>query len=209
VALVDDHDVVSVAVQAAVAQIDGLDFIGSASTVPALIAQHDRIDVAILDLRLADGSSPVANVERLEAVGARVLVFTSGESPYLIRSVSRAPIAGMIRKSEPLPVLVEALTRVAAGEDSMSVEWAAALDGDPQLERAGLSPQEQTVLSLFARGLKSHAVADRMGIANGTVEDYVRRIRAKYVRAGRPAYTKVDLYKRAVEDGLLPGPDQR
>jgi DNA-binding NarL/FixJ family response regulator len=91
----------------------------------------------------------------------------------------------------------------------MSVEWAAAMDGDPQLDRAGLSPQEQTVLSLFARGLKAQAVGAQLGIAVGTVDDYVRRIRAKYVRAGRPAYTKVDLYKRAVEDGLLPAPDGR
>jgi two-component system, NarL family, response regulator DevR len=134
-------------------------------------------------------------------------VFTSGESPYLVRSVSKSPIAGLIRKSESLPALVEAIRRVAAGEDSMSADWAAAIDGDPILASAGLSPQEQTVLSLFARGLKAQAVGAQMGIAVGTVDDYVRRIRAKYVRAGRPAHTKVDLYKRAVEDGILPAPD--
>jgi hypothetical protein len=42
-----------------------------------------------------------------------------------------------------------------------------------------------------------------------TIEDYVRRIRAKYARAGRPAMTKVDLYKRAVEDGFLPAPNEQ
>jgi hypothetical protein len=35
----------------------------------------------------------------------------------------------------------------------------------------------------------------------------VRRIRQKYARAGRPAHTKIDLYKRAVEDGILPSPE--
>jgi DNA-binding NarL/FixJ family response regulator len=194
VVLIDDHEMVAVAVRAAVAQIEGLDFLGSAPTVDELLAAHPAFELAILDLRLADGSSPVANVERLDAIGARTLVFTSGESPYLMRSVSKSPIAGLLRKSEPLPALVEAIRRVAAGEESMSADWAAAIDGDPHLADAGLSPQEQTALGLFARGLKVAAVAARMGITVSTVDDYVRRARAKYLRAGRPAHTKVDLY---------------
>ena len=207
VVLIDDHELVALAVQEAVARNEGVVFLGSAPTVPDLLATHPAFEVAILDLRLADGSSPVANVERLDALGARVLVLTSAESPYLVRSVSKAPIAGLLRKSEPVAALAEAIRRVAAGEDSMSADWAAAIDGDPQLADAGLSPQEQAVLGLFARGLKAQAVAAQMHIAVGTVDDYVRRIRAKYVRAGRPAATKVDLYKRAVEDGILPAPD--
>ena len=205
--LIDDHELVALAVQEAVARVEGVEFLGSAPTVADVLAAHPEFEVAILDLRLADGSSPVANVERLDAQGARVLVLTSAESPYLVRSVSKAPIAGLLRKSEPVASLAEAIRRVAAGEDSMSADWAAAIDGDPQLADAGLSPQEQAVLGLFARGLKAQAVAAQMHIAVGTVDDYVRRIRAKYVRAGRPAATKVDLYKRAVEDGILPAPD--
>ena len=34
--------------------------------------------------------------------------------------------------------------------------------------------------------------------------DHVRRIRAKYAAASRPAPTKLDLYHRAVEDGIVP-----
>ncbi|MGN6325919.1 response regulator transcription factor [Pseudolysinimonas sp.] len=207
VVLIDDHELVALAVQEAVARVEGVEFLGSAPTVADVLAAHPEFEVAILDLRLADGSSPVANVERLDAQGARVLVLTSAESPYLVRSVSKAPIAGLLRKSEPVASLAEAIRRVAAGEDSMSADWAAAIDGDPQLADAGLSPQEQAVLGLFARGLKAQAVAAQMHIAVGTVDDYVRRIRAKYVRAGRPAATKVDLYQRAVEDGILPAPD--
>lgn len=88
----------------------------------------------------------------------------------------------------------------------MSVEWAAAIDTDPLLPSARLSLQEQQVLELLARGYKSQAVGYELGIATSTVDDYVRRIRAKYQRAGRPARTKIDLYRRAVEDGILPPP---
>jgi two-component system, NarL family, response regulator DevR len=206
VALIDDHEVVSIAVQAAVEQIDDLDFVGAAPNVDELLLRYPGVEVAILDLRLADGSSPVSNVERLLAAGARTLVFTSGESPYLVRSVAKAPVYGIVRKSAPMSVLVETLRRVAAGVTEMSAEWAAAIDTDPELPSAHLSAQEQQVLELFARGVKAQTVAYQLNIAIGTVDDYVRRIRAKYQRAGRPAYTKVDLYKRAVEDGILPPP---
>ncbi len=206
VALIDDHEVVSIAVRSAVEQIDDLEFVGSAATVPDLLEQFPAVDIAILDLRLADGSSPVTNVSRLDAAGARTLVFTSGESPYLMRSVAKTHVFGIVRKSAPMTVLVEALRRVAAGETEMSAEWAAAIDADPQLPSAALSPQEQQVLELLARGLKSQSVAFELGIATTTVDDYIRRIRAKYQRVGRPAATKIDLYRRAVEDGILPPP---
>ena len=120
VALIDDHDIVAVAVQGVVSRIEGLEFVGSAGTVEDLLDAHPDIDVAVLDLRLADGSSPVANVERLIAAGARVLVLTSGENPYLIRSVAKSPILGLVRKSAPLPVLVETLVKVASGEMELS-----------------------------------------------------------------------------------------
>ncbi|WP_217999713.1 response regulator transcription factor [Curtobacterium ammoniigenes] len=206
VALVDDHEIVTVAVQVAVEQADGLEFLGAAATVPELLDRFPHPELVLLDLRLADGSSPVANVDLLIDAGARVLVLTSGESPYLLRSVAKTPVVGIVRKSAPLATLVEALTAAAAGETSMSAEWAAAIDGDPDLPLAGLSSQEQRVLELFARGIKAQSVAYQLGIKVATVDDYVRRIRAKYEKVGRPAYTKIDLYQRAIEDGFLPGP---
>lgn len=64
-------------------------------------------------------------------------------------------------------------------------------------------------MSLFADGHPAQRVADDSGIAVSTVEDYIRRIRAKYAAAGRAAVTEVDLHKRAIEDGDLPAPTNR
>jgi DNA-binding NarL/FixJ family response regulator len=85
-----------------------------------------------------------------------------------------------------------------------TTEWAAALDADPDLASAKLSPKEQQVLALYAAGEKSVTVANRAGLSTNTVAEYVKRIRYKYAMAGRPAHTKIDLYKRALEDGILP-----
>ena len=204
-ALIDDHHgIVSLAIEAVVAQVDGMEFVGSAGTVDELLSAIPDVHIAVLDLRLEDGSSPVANVERLADAGVRTLIFTSGESPYLIRSVAKSPIYGLVRKSVPSAVLAEALRKVGSDEIALSTEWAAAMDTDPDLDAARLSAQEQRVLALFAQGVKAQAVGHELGISANTVDDYVRRIRAKYAQIGRPAYTKVDLYRRAVEDGILP-----
>jgi DNA-binding NarL/FixJ family response regulator len=207
VALIDDHELVSIALERALSEVDELDFVGVAATVDELLEWSPVPELIVLDLRLADGSSPIGNVDRLVAAGARVIAFTSGESPYMVRLAARTPVLGIVRKSAPISTLVETLRLSARGQPSMSTEWASAMASDPVVDEAGLSPQEQQVLALFATGLKAQAVAHAVGIAESTVEDYVRRIRAKYARAGRPALTKVDLYKRALEDGLLPLPE--
>jgi two-component system response regulator DevR len=208
VALVDDHEIVGVALRATIAEMPGLEYVGTVATVAEVLAIEARPHLVLLDLRLADGSSPVRNVELLTAAGIRVLGYTSGESPYLMRAAAGTAMLGIIRKSESVATLAEALKKAARDEPVVSADWASALDTDPDLKSAGLSAQEQRVLALFAGGVKAQVVASEVGIALGTVDDYVRRIRTKYERIQRPAYTKIDLYKRAVEDGFLPLPDR-
>ncbi len=41
-----------------------------------MLAQNVALDLAILDLRLADGSSPKSNVEQLRSAGLETLIFT-------------------------------------------------------------------------------------------------------------------------------------
>jgi hypothetical protein len=53
------------------------------------------------------------------------------------------------------------------------------------------------------------AVARSLGTGAETLNTHVRRIRAKYADAGRPAPTRRDLYVRAIEDGFLPPPSPR
>lgn len=210
VGLVDDHQVIATAVRAALAQTRELELVAAAPTVDGLLRRAPgRLQLVVLDLRLADGSSPANNVERLTAAGSHVVAFTSGESPYLLRAVARTEVLGIVRKSEPLHALTTALLRAAYGQPVITAEWASTVENDPIISDARLSPQEQRMLALFADGNTAQTVAEEAGIAVSTIEDYVRRIRAKYARAGRPATTKVDLYKRAVEDGFLPAPNEQ
>lgn len=209
VALVDDHQLVGLALRTAFGTNPRLLLVGVHPTVDALLESAASPALVLLDLRLADGSSPATNVARIRETGAGVLVFTSGEDAHLVREALRADVLGLLRKSAPVPVITYAVERAVLGMPVMSSEWAHAVENDPLIADAGLSPREAEVLQLFADGAKSQPVADQLHITLGTLEDYIRRIRAKYARIGRPAPTKIDLYKRAVEDGLLPAPGRR
>ncbi|RNE59212.1 DNA-binding response regulator [Cryobacterium tepidiphilum] len=211
VALIDDHEIVARGFAALFSSSPDIEVAASVATVAELIdssAGREPVDLAILDLRLSDGSTVYDNVERLRAAEIEVLAFTAGDDANAMRAAARCGVLGVVCKSEPAAVLIEAVTHAAAGEPVASTQWAAALDGDPEIADAGLSPRERQVLSLYASGAQAPLVAEETGLSESTVVDYIRRVRSKYGRVGREANTKVDLYKRALEDGILPVPGQ-
>ncbi|WP_040797319.1 DNA-binding response regulator [Nocardia higoensis] len=211
IALVEDHESVAIGLSAMLAGEPDLEVVHSARTVAALLERTGPeldLDLVVLDLRLADGSAPEENVRALRERGVEVLVFTGAENPFLVRSAAKAGVLGVLRKSESSETVVAAVRRAASGEQVVTTDWAAAIDGDPQLSDVGLSPRQEEVLTLYASGEKASRVARMTGLSEQTVNDYLGRIRQKYADAGRPAPTKTDLYKRAVEDGWLPVPER-
>ncbi|MCP2280129.1 DNA-binding response regulator, NarL/FixJ family, contains REC and HTH domains [Nocardia amikacinitolerans] len=211
IGLVEDHESVAIGLAAMLAPEPDLDLVCTAGTVPELLAAAGpapAMDLVVLDLRLADGSAPEDNVRALRERGIEVLVFTGADNAFLVRSAARAGVLGVVRKSEDVPTVVAAVRRAASGQQVVTTDWAAAIDGDPQLSDVGLSPRQEEVLTLYASGEKASRVARLTGLSEQTVNDYLGRIRQKYADAGRPAPTKTDLYKRAVEDGWLPVPER-
>lgn len=207
IGVIEDHSSVVLGLQAMLADHPGVEVAASAGTVTELLDQGVELDLILLDLRLSDGSSPTANVEQLRAAGLESLVFTGAENPYLVRLAAKAGVLGVIRKSEPTEVVVAAIVAAAEGRQVVTTEWAAAIDGDPALADVELSPRQRDVLALYASGERADRVARMTGLSRNTVNDYLARIRVKYAQAGRPAGSKVELYQRAVEDGLLPMPE--
>lgn len=208
VAVVDDHESVRVGLQAAFVEA-GHDFILAASNVDELIAGLGgrEVDVVVLDLSLGDGSSVTRNVKSVQAIGAPVLVHSIADRVDLVREALAAGAAGVIPKSASMRTVVTAATTVARGEVLNNLEWATAIDADRDFAKAELGRREREILHLYASGLPLKLAAEQLGIGYSTAREYLDRIRAKYVEVGRPAPTKVDLLRRAVEDGILPGLD--
>ncbi len=203
VGIVDDHPTLVFGVSGILELQSDMALVASGASVPEVLAQNTHLDVVLLDLSLSDGSTPTENAFALAAEGIKAIAFTSGERPALIREASKAGVQGMVRKSEPPEVLLNAI-RVAANDGVVaSPDWAAALDSDSPFVTASLSPREAQVLALYASGETAERVAAQLFISRETVLDHIQRIRAKYAALSRPAKTKVDLYRRAVEDGIV------
>lgn len=203
IALVEDHALVARGFEALVAGAPDLDLVACVASVRELDSIAPAPRLVVLDLRLADGSDPAANVAAIHRLGAYVLIHTGAEDRALIQSAARSGALGLVRKSSDPGELVAAIRTAARGDAVFNTDWAAAIDADAHLSNAHLSDREQQVLSMYASGETAASVAAALGISRGTVADYVKSIRRKYEAVGREAGTRVDLYRRAVEDGIL------
>ncbi|WP_295011674.1 response regulator transcription factor [uncultured Microbacterium sp.] len=207
VALVDDHESVRLGLAAALEQAS-FHVVFSGAGVPQYL-EHRRAslprpaNVVVLDLMLGDGSTVTENVTRLVADGSSVVIHSVADRPAAVREALAAGAAGVISKSAPLDDVIDAVRTVASGEPLNNVEWANAVDGDTAFADAQLSVREREVLRLYATGLPLKVVAERLGVAYSTAKENITRIRVKYVEVGRPAPTKVDLLRRAMEDGIV------
>lgn len=210
VALIDDHESVRLGLHSA---LDGNGFVvmfSGATVTEYLRARRARgqrpADIVLLDLTLGDGTTVVENVSRL-AWQSNVIIHSVADRPSIVREALAAGAVGVVSKASPLGVVVDSVRTVAAGEALDNVEWASAVESDVDFADAQLSVRERDVLRLYAAGLPMKAVADRLGIAFSTARENLRRVRAKYVDVGRPAPTKVDLLRRAIEDGIVSASD--
>jgi DNA-binding NarL/FixJ family response regulator len=208
VALIDDHESVRLGLEAACARDGSQTVVFSGSTVVSYLEWRSATsappaDVVVLDLTLGDGTTVTENVRSLVADGASVVIHSVADRPAAVREALAAGAAGVVSKSSALDDVLDAIRTVAQGEALNNVEWASAVDGDRDFADAQLSTREREVLRLYATGLPLKAVAERLGVAYSTAKENITRIRVKYVEVGRPAPTKVDLLRRAMEDGIV------
>ena len=205
IGIVEDHQAAAVGLAAILSDQPDLRVVAIAPTVPGLLRQSGELDLAVLDLRLADGSSPRANVEALHDKDIPCLIHTSGDWRDLIRSAARAGVLGVALKSDPAERTIAMIRAAASGKQVATMAWASAIDSDPALTEINLPPRQREVLEHYANGETAASVAHRLGLSEHTVNDYLGRIRRRYAEAGRPVRTRVDLYREATRDGYING----
>jgi DNA-binding NarL/FixJ family response regulator len=202
--IIDDHEAIRLALATVCNQNDFKILASTDSVTEALKQIGDKsVDVAVLDLSLADGSKAEENVKRLVSKGISVLVFSIADKAQLVRSALKAGAAALVPKSHSMSELVEAIRMVAAGMLVNNLQTTAAIDADQEFTSAKLSPREQEVLSLYASGLALKQVAYTLNINVSTAKEHIDRVRNKYATIGRPAVNKTELLLRAIEDGLI------
>ncbi|WP_406830710.1 response regulator transcription factor [Pedococcus sp. KACC 23699] len=186
--LLDDHEIVRRGLRELLDGTEGFTVVGesgsaleAARRIPAL-----RPDVAIFDARLPDGSG-IEACRQVRSVDPTIagLILTSFDDDTALTAAILAGAAGYLLKDIRGNGLVEAITRVARGENLLDPErarrvrtdWADDRDIDPRLR--SLSPQERRILDHIADGLTNRQIGETMALAEKTVKNYVTSVLAK------------------------------
>lgn len=206
VVILEDHPLVREALADRLADhLAEMRLMYSGASVPDAVAviDADGADCVILDLDLNDGRSPAVNVTSLSETGVPILVVSALGDQASIRAALVAGACGFLSKQAESAQLIEAVESTLRGEPYTSPEVAAALLSGATTS-VPLSEQERRAMVLYASGLKMRSVARRMGVTEGTAQEYIKRVRAKYLKAGTPVPTKTDMYRMARSEGLVP-----
>jgi two-component system response regulator DevR len=186
--LVDDHEVVRRGIVELLGSDSELDVVGEAGSVAEAMTRISaaRPDVAVLDVRLPDGSGIELCRDLLSDVPElRCLMLTSFTSDEAMLDAVLAGASGYVVKDIKGMELAQAIKDVGAGKSLLDNRAAAALMAklrdtaertDPLI---GLTQQERTLLGLLSEGLTNKQIAARMFLAEKTVKNYVSRLLAK------------------------------
>ncbi|MEV6276727.1 response regulator transcription factor [Nocardia sp. NPDC051832] len=121
----EDHPMVAMALQSAFELVDDIEVVETAGSLETAIAAAGRHQphVILLDRRMPDGDG-VAAIHRLREVSpqARVLVFTGDANREVADRVLAAGGAGLVLKTGLFDHILDAVRRVAAGQDCFDVE---------------------------------------------------------------------------------------
>jgi DNA-binding NarL/FixJ family response regulator len=156
-------------------------------------------DVVLMDINLP-GISGVEAVQRLKPLipSTQFVMLTVYEDADHIYNALAAGASGYLLKQTPRDELLAALEDVHRGGSPMTSNIARKVvqsfrQHPPASvsESDGLSPREQEVLDLLARGYLYKEIAERLNISVPTVNTYVRRIYEKlHVRSRAQAVAK-------------------
>ncbi|MET9326204.1 response regulator transcription factor [Tsukamurella sp. NPDC003166] len=187
--LVDDHEIVRRGLADLLATDGTHTVVGEASTVREALARIPAVrpDVAVVDVRLPDGSGiDLIRTVRDHLPGLPCLVLTSYSDDDALLDAITAGAQGYVLKQIRGTELVSAIRTVASGGSLLdSASTARVLQrirraGEPSSAiPAGLTGQEEAVLALLAEGLTNRQIGERMFLAEKTIRNHVTGILAK------------------------------
>ncbi len=205
-AILDDHEVLldtlSTWIERHAPDFDVV--LGAANWLELVQSPAFPTDLVFIDFQLKEPISIEARVRTCRAAGAKVIVLSSLDTREARDRAFAAGASEFLSKSLPMAAVMGAARRVMGMDppDDEGVERATTSVPLQHL-KPKLSPGEEEAFKLYVSGHSTAAVAERMNVQYETAKTYLRRVREKYAKAGRPAGKKAELIRRAAEDGYL------
>lgn len=187
VVVVDDRPVQRRGLRRVLAS-DGFAVVGEAADVAGVRTLLADEQPALVVMALAPGAPAVATLlaeHAATAGGPRWLLVVDRPARAGLVAAARAGIDGAVRQDVEGQEIVAAARRAVDGRGGLcpdTVESLVAADEAPTRpldgNLAGLTPQEQRVFWLVGSGGTNRQVAERLGVTEKTIKNYVTRIMA-------------------------------
>lgn len=200
--LVDDHEIVRRGLSDLIDGAGGFEVVGEAGTVRQALARIEaaRPDVAVLDVRLPDGSG-IDLCRRIRSAMPHVacLILTAYDDDAATYAAVLAGASGYLLKNIGAMSLLEDIRAVSRGRKLLNPAAAAraasslrdgAEEDDPRWGSLGL--RERQVLTLIADGLTNRQIGERLGLAEKTVKNYVSSV---LMKLGVDSRTQAAVYR--------------
>ena len=188
--LADDHALMREGTRRILEQYPDLKVIGEAENGQQALEliKNLKPDVAILDIRMPklNGIEVVLQMKNLSP-DTKALMLTAYDDDEYVLALMEAGASGYLLKTAHEKELIDSVREVYQGEPvlhpviAMKIAhlWAQRGTSTHQAHNEQLSPREQEVLELAAKGLRNKVIADNLCISIRTVEGHFNSIFTK------------------------------
>lgn len=191
VLIVDDHRMVREGLRALLASEDDIEIVGEASSGEEALERVRELmpDVVVMDLQMPGigGLEAIRRVKDLSPATS-IVVLTVDNAEMVLLEAIRAGAAGYVLKDASAELLLQSIRLIKEGGTLLPNELLVkALRGvtirGPRQERPPefeqLTPREQEVLLLVARGMGNQEIAESLSLSKVTAKKYVHNILRK------------------------------
>lgn len=176
VVIVDDHPLIVDGLRVALGHDPAIDIVGTAGTLASAKTLIDDLspDIALIDLRLPDGSGTELLAEhQTRATAPAFIVLSTFLTTQYVNAAIALGASGFLLKTSPTAQIVAAIQDVVGGKLAFSAEQLRAS------WRAGWTPltaRERDIIEGVMAGQSNDELSVHLNVSRKTVEAYLTRL---------------------------------